>query len=365
MKKAFFALYIVLLTYASSSVAQSSVTLFGILDEGVSYTNNIKGSSSTKTASGIKWPTYWGIKGQEDLGGGWDAVFNLQDQFDINSGAMGYGGLLFGRLAIVGLANKDYGQVTLGRQSDFMNDFLYLVSDREQYLTLYSLAPGNLDRIGGGQLNNSIKYRYGLGTGISLGAMYAFSNSGTGTAANGTARSFELRYTNQSVRALAVYTDIHGVSVAPASSIGSSSFLGYQLGLGASTVVPLNSLSIAALGMSYTYQKLTGMVTYTNVHMDSVRESGALQTLTLGGIYRFTPAFLLEAGASTSRLSSSRWNQLVATLDYYLSKGTDIYLTADYEHASGHGQTAELYMSGGPSSTGSQAIVRVGVKHYF
>lgn len=365
MKTAVAASCVAFFCYASPSFAQSSVTLFGVLDEGLAYTSNIGGSSVVKTASGIRWPTYWGLTGHEDLGGGWSALFNFQSSFNINTGTGSNSSVLFGRLSVIGVNSKDYGRVTVGRQGDFMNDFLYLVPDRYEYLTTYSMAPGNLDRLAGGQLSNSVKYRSGLGAGLTFGAMYAFADPGTGTTSNGTGRSFEIRYVNSSMHILAVYTNVHAVRVAPASSLGSTSFLGYSLSFGSTTAVPLSSLTIAAVGMSYRYKDATGIVAYTNVRMASQRGSGSLQTLTLGGVYQFTPAFLFEGGASTSRLSSSRWNQVFGTLDYFLSKRTDVYLTGSYEHTSGPGQTAELALSGGPSTTPSQTIAQVGIKHYF
>ncbi|WP_197520351.1 porin [Paraburkholderia tropica] len=358
-------LLIALIGWSSSASAQSSVTLFGVLDEGVAYTNNLKGSSVVKTANGIRWPTYWGLRGREDLGNGWAAIFNLQSAFNINTGAMSTSGVLFGRVAQAGLANRRYGQVTFGRQGDFMNDFLYLVPDREQVLTTYSMAPGALDRMAGGQLSNSIKYRSGAGPGLTFGAMYAFPAEKTGAATNGSGRSFEVRYINSVLDAIAVYTQINALSVTPASSMGTTSFLGYQLGFGATTAVPLKSLSVAAFGVSYIVGSLTAIATYTDVHMETTRDSGSLQTLMLGGIYHFSPAFMFEGGALSSRLDASRWNQLVGTFDYYLSKGTDIYFSVDLERVSGPGQTAQLNQSGGPSTTTAQTIFQTGIKHYF
>ncbi|WP_250519167.1 porin [Caballeronia sp. ATUFL_M1_KS5A] len=365
MKKRLLVFTIAAISSISAAHAQSSVTLFGVIDEGIAYTTNIKGDSAVKMANGIRWPTYWGLKGREDLGGGWNAIFNLQSAYNINTGAMATSGVLFGRVAQVGLASKRYGQVTIGRQGEFMNDFLYLVPESDQYLTTYSMAPGGLDRMAGGQLSNSIKYRSGPGPGFTFGVMYAFPTTGTGTAVNGYGRSFELRYITPVVDAIAVYTQISGLSVTPASAMGTSLFLGYQLGFGSTTAVPLKSLSVAALGISYIFGPATAVVTYTNVHMESARDSGSLQTLTLGGVYHFTPAFEFEGAVSSSRLSSSRWYQLVGTLDYFLSKRTDVYLAADLERTSGAGQTAELFQSGGPSSTSSQAIIQLGLKHYF
>lgn len=357
---------IAVLAHASSTLAaEPSVTLFGVLDDGIAYTSNIKEQGTARMANGIRWPSYWGIKGTEDLGGGWHATVNLQSAFNANTGAMATSGVLFGRVATAGIAHRDLGQVTLGRQGEFMNDFLYLVPEREQYLTTYAMAPGGLDRMAGGQLSHSIKYRSAPAAGLSFGAMYAFANTESGTAPNGIGRSVEVRYTTPAVKALAVYTHIDGVNVAPASSFGSTSFLGYRLDFGATTPVAVNDLRIAAAGVSGVYGRATGIATYSDIYMASALRSGTMRTLTFGALYRFSRAFVFEGSIGTSRLDASRWHQWGGTLDYFLSPATDIYLLANMERATGEGQTAQLFMSGGPSSGATQRIVQLGIKHYF
>jgi len=70
-----------LMSFAGIASAQSSVVLYGIVDAGVSYrsnertgtTGNYSGHSNVAVTSGNLSGSRWGIKGQEDLGGGWDA----------------------------------------------------------------------------------------------------------------------------------------------------------------------------------------------------------------------------------------------------------------------------------------------------
>jgi predicted porin len=66
-----------------SARAQTSVTLYGRLDAGIEYLNHIDngegGSSSRWRAEGGNWGTSMlGLKGSEDLGGGLNAIFNLE-----------------------------------------------------------------------------------------------------------------------------------------------------------------------------------------------------------------------------------------------------------------------------------------------
>src|SRR5216684_2054913 len=95
-----------LFALAGSAYAQSSVTLFGIVDTGVSYYNNaLHGGSfiGVPTLTG-ELPSRWGMKGTEDLGGGYKTFFVLESGFQPGTGVLNYGGRLFGRQANVGVS---------------------------------------------------------------------------------------------------------------------------------------------------------------------------------------------------------------------------------------------------------------------
>ncbi len=156
----------------SHAFAQSSVTLYGILDESLQYTRHEDGDrSQLKLQSGQMSITQWGIKGTEALGNGLSAVFNLQDGFNLNSGAM-TGGLLFGRRAYVGLSHPEWGTVTLGRQIDVLQDLVVAVQGNN-YLE-YFTAPGDVDLADGSvQFSNVVKWLGPNWSGLQLGAMYA------------------------------------------------------------------------------------------------------------------------------------------------------------------------------------------------
>lgn len=111
----------------ASANAQSSVTLQGVIDGGVTYVNNQHGGSAMLFDSGISAPNLLTFKGAEDLGGGNTAVFDLTSQFDLGSGATIPGaGRIFNRTAYVGLSNERLGTLTLGNQYDFMFETLTL-----------------------------------------------------------------------------------------------------------------------------------------------------------------------------------------------------------------------------------------------
>jgi predicted porin len=73
----------------ASSVAhsQSSVTMYGVIDEGLHYLTNVSGGKSVYMDSldGISG-SRWGLIGKEDLGGGLKAVFNVEAGINIDRG---------------------------------------------------------------------------------------------------------------------------------------------------------------------------------------------------------------------------------------------------------------------------------------
>jgi len=70
-------------------MAQSSVTLYGMLDAGIGYTSNVGGHEKVSLDGGASGSNKWGLRGQEDLGGGLKAVFKLENGFNIATGGIG------------------------------------------------------------------------------------------------------------------------------------------------------------------------------------------------------------------------------------------------------------------------------------
>jgi predicted porin len=103
-------------TLAQPALSQTSVTLYGAVDDALTYVNNQKGHSNVYMRQGNLYASKFGLLGKEDLGGGTTALFDLQNGFDLNSGALQSSGLLFNRQAYVGLRNVTAGTITLGRQ---------------------------------------------------------------------------------------------------------------------------------------------------------------------------------------------------------------------------------------------------------
>ncbi len=171
-----------LLSFAGIASAQSSVMLYGIVDAGITYRSNERtgttgaysGHSNVAVTSGNLSGSRFGIKGQEDLGGGWNALFLLEDGFDITNGKTGQNGGLFGRQAFVGIGSQQYGTVTLGRQYTSLNDFVAPVAPVAM-VGGFGAHPGDIDDLDQtARVNNSVKYTSANYSGFTFGALYGF-----------------------------------------------------------------------------------------------------------------------------------------------------------------------------------------------
>lgn len=118
MKKTLIALA-VLGSIAGVAQAQSSVTVYGVVDVGLAHENNGTTSVSKMIdggAGGLNGSRL-GFKGSEDLGGGLSAIFQIENGFSADTGAQADATRLFNRLSFVGLTGG-FGTVKLGRQKD-------------------------------------------------------------------------------------------------------------------------------------------------------------------------------------------------------------------------------------------------------
>lgn len=131
--------------------SDGSVTLFGLIDAGVSYVSNEGGKRNVYFDDGIAVPNLWGLRGTEDLGGGAKAIFELTSQYALGNGAaLPTPGSMFSRTALVGLWSERLGSVTLGQQYDFMTDSLTFGSfdGAFRYGGLYNFRQGPFSKLG-------------------------------------------------------------------------------------------------------------------------------------------------------------------------------------------------------------------------
>jgi predicted porin len=66
--------------------AQSTVELYGIVDAGITQVTGLADGTQTQLASGIMDGSRWGLKGQENIGGGFEALFTLESRIELDTG---------------------------------------------------------------------------------------------------------------------------------------------------------------------------------------------------------------------------------------------------------------------------------------
>jgi predicted porin len=128
--------------YSASATAQSSVTLFGVVDEGIRYTTHAdpQGDSRVQMANGAS-ESLWGFKGTEDIGGGTKVVFELENRFFPNTGATDPAYPFF-NTAYVGVQSNTYGKLTMGRQINPLADAVLSAFVTNPWLpTFYQFRP--------------------------------------------------------------------------------------------------------------------------------------------------------------------------------------------------------------------------------
>jgi predicted porin len=209
---------------ATASLAQSNVTLYGVADIGLHRSTNTAGGTQLQLASGLMEGSRWGLRGNEDLGGGMRAIFTLENRFELDTGALSnrpisgaavparltrnlpgavaaglsgavgplqgvnLGGNLFDRQAFVGLVTP-VGAFLFGRQYTpaFQTFAKYDING-----TSSAAAPGSLGMIFYQPVeirrDNSIQYVIQQ-SGISASLMHSFGESRTSPATPSSAGS--------------------------------------------------------------------------------------------------------------------------------------------------------------------------------
>ena len=308
------------------AAAQSSVTMYGIYDIGVTRISNAGGSGVTRLEDSIAQGNRLGFRGTEDLGGGLRAFFNLEMGFAGDTGALRQGGLGFGRASIVGLGHKSWGELSFGRQFDLMNSTLIRFSPNVTQ-GVYSATVGDADRVAGNWLNNMVTYKTPVWGGLQLSGQYSFKEDGSSS-----------------------------------TNAGRAYFLGSQV---TGTGVKLDKYRTAGAGAGYTWGQFTVSGLYTNTRFEAL--GGRSQTMNhfaIPVVYRPNAQWTFEAGFAQSRMAGSRWRNFSLMADYNFSKRTDVYVSANIERASGDGTTAVIYTL--PTSSSSrQTALRAGIRHRF
>ncbi|MBB5406297.1 putative porin [Paraburkholderia sp. HC6.4b] len=389
MKKSLLALA-ALGAFAGIAHAQSSVTLYGIVDVGFNMNTNAGGSHKYDMSSSVLQGSRFGLRGTEDLGGGLKAIFVLENGFDVTNGKLGQGGLLFGRQAYVGLSSQ-FGTVTLGRQYDSLVDHVGPLEAGDQWGGSIAAHPNDLDNFNNTyRTNNTVKYSSVDYNGLTFGGTYSIG----GVAGNFTGNqiwSLGAGYNNGPLVLGVGYLNAR-TPAAPGGLFNSS---GTAATANAAVTFPVyagfasaNTYQVVGAGGAYTFGAATVGLTYSNVRFGNLGKTfaspfaGQTATFNNGEInfkYQLTPALLVGAaydytrGAEIANTSRAQYHQGAVGVDYFLSKRTDVYLIGVYQHALGEtlsatGATVNATASIAsitPSANQNQFMARIGIRHKF
>ncbi|KQR77083.1 porin [Burkholderia sp. Leaf177] len=384
MKKAIYAMAATAVL-GNVAYAQSNVTLYGIVDQGFLYSNNNSGQKLYEASSGNLNGSRWGLRGSEDIGGGLSAVFNLQNGFNSYNGRLGQGGDEFGRLAFVGISSKQFGTITLGRQYDSVVDYTGLFIAADQWMSYFGAHPGDLDNMNNTlRANNAIKYASNSYAGFTFGGLYSLGGV-SGQFNRNQIWSVGTAYSQGPLSLGAAYLNVKDPNYSffgnnATSSTTASNMTGSRVYSGYASAKTQQVISAAA---AYKFGSATVGATYSNTQFKDIGTEAGLPRVGAGGAakfhnaevnfaYQLTPALVLGIAYDYTKgygVNDAKYHQGMMGADYFLSKRTDLYANAVYQHASGVDSTGTAAVANinflSPSSTSNQMAAIVGIRHKF
>lgn len=321
---------------SGAACAQSSVQLYGVIDEFVGTQTAV----GTKHAYGLfsngMTTSYFGISGTEDLGGGYAAVFRLEAYLTPSSGRVGrYVGdpSFWGRNAYVGLQTPA-GLVTLGRntipyylQALRLNPFGNSFGFSPALIQMYKGLPAQ-GLTGDTEWNNSVMYTSPSLGGFEASAAYGFGNTAGRPGQN--QWGGDASYRHGPLYAVVAYQQLK-YNVTPGDL---------------NTAVPgftQQSALLAGATWDFGVVKLSGFYQ----HMADSISSGDLSTnsaqlgatLPLGAAGKLMASYMYMKGVGRGDPIRRTW---ALGYDYRLSRRTDVYIAYLNDHATsaGAGETA-------------------------
>ena len=333
--------------------AQSSVTLYGLIDEAVRIQTSASGNVVSMNEGAINGNRF-GFKGTEDLGGGLRAIFDLEAGFNIANGKSDQQSQLFGRFAWAGLQSDTLGTLKLGRQ----------------YGGIYNFYAFNFDPIGGGNVNavdwslfltgirfdNTVEYDNRFGP-VGLQVQHSLGGQ-AGSPSAGSTTSAWLMYNFNGGKvgiAGAESKDAEGHKLLVGSLGGTYSYgpLGaYLYGIDARrdagfTVAAANSGgSLANTNMVSNATTLAGI--QTSARTDTFVRVGL--TYQPAVQWRFIASYAYDHANNVTPGSNGTTQSVYGIADYILSKRSDVYLEVDHSHLAG----ASVNDPNGPLNFGRQ-----------
>ena len=326
---------------STGASAQSSVTLYGIVDNAFAYSSNQKGHANFYMSQGNLQASKFGLLGAEDLGGGTKAIFRLESGFNSLTGAQSSAGYIFNRQAYVGLANDRYGTVTLGRQYTPYFQMVGALGPTGVLTGATGAHPGDLDALDTTlRLNNSVTYLSPNLAGLQFSAQYGLGGV-PGSVASGSQFSAAARYDYQPFAIAVGYVKLKDIATSQALgtyAVNSPVNSGYATA---------RSAQLFAAAARYIHQDLMVGVNYSNVqyapgNSSFFTDEGVFNTYGVISTYRISSAVTVGAGYSYTQASkangisdAARYQQISLEQTYNLSTRTTLYALQAYQHARG------------------------------
>ncbi|MDN7673116.1 porin [Burkholderia oklahomensis] len=361
--------------HASLAHAQSSVTLYGAVDSGILWQSTSAASFSptapntgavVRFKDGGVYSSLWGIKGSEDLGGGYRANFRLQGAFDSGAGKFGLGDTpgavaSFNQIATVGVSGP-FGTFNVGRQ---IVPMIYAMADTDvraarffgsiltAWLGLNTAAgwPGNSTNAPIGALydSNALVYQSPAVVGASLALEYA-PGGVPGGMQRGSRASVVLRYSADGLNLAAVYYNGHDTNPAPGAS-----------------ATGLDNNRFVYVGAQYKLKDFAVSASYGNGKNPAHGDRANLDMFSFGVGYHVSPFFRIASGVyylKDKNRSANKSTSIVLGSDYDLSKHTTLYAQAG--RVDNRGTMDQMLSYGQPVAPGlATTAAMIGMRHSF
>ncbi|WP_345817477.1 porin (plasmid) [Paraburkholderia sp. PREW-6R] len=381
--------------------AQSSVSLYGIVDTGIGYQSSSTtpgqtggGHSAYRMITGVWAGSRFGLKGAEDLGGGTKAIFTLEEGFNSANGSMSTNSLMFNRQAFVGVTNATYGSLSAGRQYASYYQLLAPYSPTTWLTGFYGAHAGDLDGLDTiYRANNTLLYASPSFSGLKVSGSYSFGGV-PGSVNQGATWSAAAQYQQGPVGLAVGFSRVDNATVNGGvfGADSTTSNAGGQAGISAVTngYQTAQAQQRLTVGAGYTFNsQIDVTATYSNVQYipgsgSSFRSEAIWNT---GGIvlhWKPAAAWDLAAGYAYTRAtkangidSAAQYQQFNLSQYYSLSKRTGLYVLEAYQRTNGQtlgsngksiiGATATIGdgFNSTPSSSRSMIGAGVGMIHRF
>ena len=402
--------------FASAAQAQSSVTVYGILDVGYIGGNSRLSSSAISTNGGQNKTTVnkfgdsaestsrLGFKGTEDLGGGSSAFFTAEfqlyptdQQLSGNGSTTGASGGLLNRQTFVGLKKNGIGQAAVGTQytpvfnagtatnpngqNNMIGDLVYAGAPAVS-------ASDNAGAISASQTNrtaNTLTAQSDKFAGFTFGAMYTLNQKNTSAISNGagqitsggntnaTGWGLNADYTYNKFYVTAAYQALKQLTSQSNNTVSSTTTAVWST----AQPTPGNATSAGALnvqdnqflaGATYDFGILKAYAQYISRKATATQSSNYYikrSAEQIGVRSYITPTIEAWASGSLGRYSAYGVNQPTVNMNawqlgsnYYLSKRTNLYAIYG-QQLNSNGSTGTTTSSSGASN------YAIGVRHTF